>query len=341
MESEETELTVLFAGPLDHTLFAEADVLGYSADIAIGNRPARLELPRARHTCSHSLALQPPNSAPDSLGLYLEGKYWGLTRERGTEVELEAVRIAVPIRARLGFPLAENQIGGDTVRRLLEAVLEWYDSLIHWIWVVTAQSLDPTNPDPKVVNRRSRNIVLAARAGDVMSFPTSGEASMTIVVDLGSPKSERLVNRRVLDYIVPRVGNGTPPLMWELLASARMAARRGDVRRALIDAGTAAESALSVLAPPAPKARPTLGTQVKDAPKKGIVLPSDTWTVLVEPRNHAIHRGQWSPGGVDRALEIAEDIVALADPAMPRASFLPHKFRPQRNDIKIIRPPHQ
>jgi hypothetical protein len=287
-----------------------------------------------------NLALQPPNSAPDSLGLYLEDKCWGRTRERETAVEIEAVLIVVPIWAKLGFPLAEHQIGGDAVRRLLEDVLEWYDSLIHWIWVVTAQSLDPTNPDPKVVNRRSRNIVLAARVGDVMSFPTSGEASMTIVLDLGSPKSERLVNRRVLDYIVPRVGNRTPALMWELLASARMAARRGDVWRALIDAGTAAEAALSVLAPPKPGARSTLGGQVNDALKKGIVLPSDTKTALVDLRNDAIHRRQWSPGGADRALEIAEDIVALADPAMPRASSLPHTFRPQRNDIKIIRPPH-
>jgi hypothetical protein len=52
-------------------------------------------------------------------------------------------------------------------------------------------------------------------------------------------KPQQLVNRRVLDYIVPRVGNSTPALMWELLASARMAARRGDARRALIDACTA------------------------------------------------------------------------------------------------------
>lgn len=336
----DSDLMLLYAVPFDHTLYAEPGVLGYSEDISVGEHAARIELPNAAQPQSGSIALSPPASAGSILGLHLDHE-WGLQPERMPYVEIDAILITVAVRAKIDFALQDSQIGGDAVDSILESVFQWHSSLVHWLWVLSAQSLDPANPDPKVIHRRSQNIVVAAQFDQVFSIPGFGQAPIPIRVDFGSPQSEGLVNRSLLEYIVPRVGTAAPAIMWELLASARMAGRRDDVRRALIDAGTAAEAALSILMPPALGNQPTLGGQVSEAQRRGIALPVDTKVALVQPRNDAIHRGQWSPGSVNRALEIAEDIIALADPSTPRTSSLRTVNRPQRSDIKLILPPER
>jgi hypothetical protein len=126
--------------------------------------------------------------------------------------------------------------------------------------------------------------------------------------------------------------------MWELLAAAKMAGRGGDARRALIDAGTAAESALTVILSLRPDHQQPLGGLVTEAERRGVTLPSDIRSALVQPRNHAIHRGRWSGAAVNRALEISEELLARADARFVQSTRLESVNRPQRDNIQLILP---
>jgi hypothetical protein len=214
----------------------------------------------------------------------------------------------------------------------------WFESFCHWLWVLTAQALDPSNPDPKVLHRRSSNVIFAASSSGRFSLPASGSPRLTIRMDAHGPTSERFVDRRVLALSVSRAGTSTPPISWELLASARMAGRRGDTRRALIDAGTAAEGALSKVLSLTPNHQLTLGRLVTEALRLNIGVPSDARAALVQPRNHAVHRGHLPGINVGRGIEIAEELIALVDPDFIRGSSLRPVNRPQRHDIVIIQP---
>jgi hypothetical protein len=181
--------------------------------------------------------------------------------------------------------------------------------------------------------------VITASAIGKSSLPTSGSPVIHITMSRDGPASERLINAAVLDAAVQAAGN-SPPMARELLASARMAARRSDHRRALVDAGTAAEAALSGALGLGTMHQFTLGGLVTEAQKRGLSIPTDTRVSLVEPRNDAVHRGRLAPGiNIDRALEVAEDLVALGEPSLIRVASLTAVHRPQRHELVIIRGP--
>ncbi|NUO63787.1 MAG: hypothetical protein HOQ34_09465 [Gemmatimonadaceae bacterium] len=340
----ERTLSVVYAIPLDYELYVEADVLGYQRDVVVGGQAARLEFPRPLPPDAKSLALTPPTSAARWMAHHLGetglGIGWGIKPERVTYAEIGAILLAFPLIFEGKDLRLENvQAGGTMVQELLEGVTEWFDSLIRWVWVASAQALDPMNPDPKVLHRRSHDVLVALRSEEVDSLPSTPSPSLSVRLDIDSPTSERLLNRDLLDRMVAKAGTDLPPIMWELLASARMAGRRGDARRALIDAGTAAEAALSILLGLQPGHQLTLGALVVEATKKGVVIPPDSKTALVQPRNDAIHRGRWPTSAVDRALEIAEEFVSQADNTFVPSTSLRSVNRPQRSDIRFILAP--
>lgn len=326
-----------FAVPFDHALFVEAEVLGAVRTIRIPPYTSRLEFPRDIE--SGKRALWPPVSAPFKVAKHLPEGHWGIRSETSPKLAVEAALVVVLVNAEIDFDLAVNQVGGDHISDVLEAVSNWFDSFCHWLWVLTAQSLDPVNPDPKVLHRRSRNVVVTASASGQFSVPASGSPAIKIVMNRTGPACERLVDRSVLDMAVQAAGT-PPPMALVLLASARMAARRSDRRRALVDAGTAAEAALSEALRLGGLHQFTLGALVTKAKKRGLSIPSDTQDSLVAPRNNAVHRGRLAlSADIDRALEVAEELVWLAQPKLIRVSSLTSVNRPQRHDIVMIRPP--
>jgi hypothetical protein len=122
--------------------------------------------------------------------------------------------------------------------------------------------------------------------------------------------------------------------MLELLASARMFLRRRDRRRALIDAGGAAESALIALLGSKYDGQ-TLGSLVNICRSVEI----DAGVNLVAPRNDAVHRGIAPTAAVAmRALEIVESLVLQVESSVKPSVDLRHINRPQRTDLVIIRP---
>lgn len=332
-----TDAEIHFALPFDHTLFVEPEVLGAVRSIDLLSPGTRIEFPRDAKVGSRGL--EPPVSAPDGVSRYLPNGHWGIKAEGHREISIEVALVVVPVTTTFDFELGKYQVGGEGIRSALEAVIDWFDSFSHWLWVLTAQSLDPINPDPKVIHRRSRSVVITASAAGQTSLPAAGCPGLTIIWSGDGPASERLVNTTVLDRCVLAAGS-SPPLAVELLASARMAARRSDHRRALIDAGTAAEAGLSLALGLGGVHQYTLGGLVTQAEKRGLNIPADARASLVDPRNDAVHRGGVAPGAnIARALEVAEDLVAVGDASLIRVASLNTAYRPQRHDLVIIRGP--
>ncbi len=333
---DEQVITLLFAVPFDHPLFVELDLLGYAGDIVVDRNAGRIEFPQSRDP-EGNLALRRPMSASPTMEAHLQDG-WGLQPERMAYAEVNAVLLAFPVSAQLDRPLREIQLGGGSIREIVNKVTSWFESLVHWLWVLTVQALDPMNPDPKVLHRKSRNMIVAASASGEFSLNASAMPAGAFRLDIDNPTSERLLTRQLLAGVLPSVGSVPPPLMWELLTAAKMAGRRGDARRALIDAGTAAESALTAILSLPPGHQQPLGGLVTEAKRRGVTLPSDIRSALVQPRNHAIHRGQWRGTAVNRALEISEELVARADASFVQSTRLEPVNRPQRDNIQLILP---
>lgn len=161
---------------------------------------------------------------------------------------------------------------------------------------------------------------------------------ISVSVDMGGNFSERLVNQEVLEGAA-RVAGSDPGLMVELLATARIAARRGDKRRAIIDVATFAEAALTRLLGFDSNHTKTLGALVLAAQQSGIPIPNDTASELVTHRNDAAHRAQVVAKSVNRALELVEELVCLADQSIIRVGSMSHFNRPQRCDLLMVLPP--
>jgi hypothetical protein len=331
------ELTLLLAMSFDHPVFVEQDILGAQRSIAIGSHRARLEFPCPRES-NESCALAPPLSAGTRLESCLSDG-WGIEHDRTSMVEIYAVLVAVPVTATISFPMSSNQIGGTDVQEILQQASDWFDAFCHWLWVLSAQPLDPSSPDPKVLHRRSTAIYFAASHSNIFSLPSCGSPALVVRVDRDSAVSERLISQRVLDRALEDGVTSAPPFPWELLSSARLAGRRGDKRRALVDAGTAAEAALTNLLSLSPTHGLTLGGLVAEAERRNVTLPSDTKPVLVRYRNDAVHRG--TSGSFEqlcRAIDIAEELVALQQSRFIKTSTLRAVNRPQRHDLTILRP---
>jgi hypothetical protein len=335
--SPKTNVDLFFGVPFDHSVYVEEEVLGTVRDLQIGSNVARIEFPGRALDLSNSLALQPPPSVATNSAL--SPVEWGLQQQGWTIVD--AVLVVVPVQTELTFELRGHQVGGEPVAAIIENIDQLFDRLCHWLYVLTGQSLDPRNPDPKVISRRSKNIIVAAATEHEVSAVSSGNPTLKVRYDPPSSASERVVNLKVLDAAILGAGSATaPPMMHELLSAARIAARRGDSRRAMIDAGTAVEAALSQLLRLPANHSQTLGSLTQQAIRDQLPIPVDIKPSLVLPRNDAVHRGLVTPRPVSlRALEIAEEIVALADPQLIRCSTLRSVNRPDRQDLVLYTQP--
>lgn len=333
--SKKTEIELTFAIPFDHTLYIDPSLIGYQSEIKIDGMVARFELPGEKE--EGSLALTPPQSAIEGSTKHLPDG-WGRFDDKFEHAEIEACLIIVPTLAEIEHELSEGQIGGEDIHKLINKATDWFDSFVHWIWALTSQSLDPSNPDPKVIHRKSNNPVTIARSLEDSSHPTIKPRTFSMIMNKDGPVSEKIVNEDVIDAAVTSAGS-IPPFPLELLASARMNARRGNLRRSMTDAGTAVELSLTKALGLDEYHRLTLGSLTKEAEKHGITMPLDMQSAFVDVRNDAVHRGKLSDGkSLNRAIEIAEELIALTVPELIPFSDLEYFFRPYRFDMIWIKP---
>ena len=325
------DVAIQFAIPFDHNIFVEREVLGLKMDIEIAGVSATLEFPSEQ---SGQCALAAPASTVRSIDKHLPDEAWGFNSDI-EYIEVTSALISLPAQIHLDFNLNEDQVSG--YQELVQNVSDWWEAFCRWLWCITAQSLNPLYPDPKVISRRSKKIITFVGSSEHSSIPAIASPIINVVISGADVSAERLINTKVLKQAIHHIKLEVP-LYLELFASARMAARRGDSRRSIIDAGSAYETILSSLLKLPVGHKLTLGVLVTEASKQGHTLPSDTKSAFVDLRNDAVHRAIIPRyDQIIRALEISEDLITSWDPQHIQLSSLKAFNRPQRQDLAWIR----
>lgn len=168
-------IDLMFAVPLDYSMFVEPSLLGSGHTIQLASVEAAFELPTVTDPWDGRRAsLGPPPSAGKRLVTGTGG--WGLLYVSGHApvAEVQTILILVKGRAHFDFEIGADQVSGSGIDRLRAEVHAWMDSFICWVWSLTAQSLDASHPDPRDLHRRSTNIVHVVVAGEESSFAASG-----------------------------------------------------------------------------------------------------------------------------------------------------------------------
>ena len=154
--------------------------------------------------------------------------------ERSKVPDIYTVVIAVQASATIEWDLENVPAAGADIQRLTHSVHRWIASFMRWVYCFTAQSLDTSNPDAKMIHRSSTNVIQAVTAGDRCTQPEIASLVSPIHIDVnGSPSSERVLSRQLAAIAASRAGTN-PPATLELLTPAHLFMRRGDLRRALI-----------------------------------------------------------------------------------------------------------
>ncbi|MDQ0537712.1 hypothetical protein QF011_000242 [Curtobacterium flaccumfaciens] len=197
-------------------------------------------------------------------------------------------------------------------QQLAEGVDWWFGSVRSWVEVLTGQDLDPKH-----------RVFDAEAVGSGLTFiepPHQNALGLRITTPHIRP-----VQEREWEALLKAVGEGKEPPLEELLSrDARAAQRRGANRRAIIDATTAVEIALtrhvgslrSTLPPKQQKRldrKPSFGTFISIAEDSGLTLQVtyERLRSLNELRNNAAHRGL-APSDLEavRAVQVMIDFLA-------------------------------
>ncbi|MFE9328147.1 hypothetical protein ACIHDR_43085 [Nocardia sp. NPDC052278] len=210
----------------------------------------------------------------------------------------------------------------DTRIRVLSELDAWWTLFSSWVAVLTEQ-------DPRDYWRA----VEATRMEPIWTW-VDGEPkrrAQTVSADWPQHRDTDALDQTTLMVCMSLAGSGQPPPdEWIFIRDARSALRAGDYRRAIIDAGTAAELAITelldqdlALVDPAirealfKRARALEGRSnlMKDL-KAGTEPPGFT-AGLKTPRNDAAHKGHRSSKQVAvKAIEVAVELVEQATPLL-------------------------
>jgi len=149
----------------------------------------------------------------------------------------------------------------------------------------------------------------------------------TVNLDLNARDLVGIVGHAELEEVFALGSRGwEPPLEWQLISSARGALYTANWRRAVIDAGTAAELAVtsrietltggvdSRIQSALLSAYQMLGKRSELVGKLGGKLPDRFKDSLIEPRNSAVHRGVVTPDEAHTAIAAAVTVVRQNGP---------------------------
>jgi hypothetical protein len=201
---------------------------------------------------------------------------------------------------------------GGSVDEFFDSVDEWFERLLTWVAILTNQDTYYRDPLSQAASAGERLTVRAIRSNGEKSLPASAyritisTRTVTLMIEQVLRRSIALAN-----------ANQVPPDSRLLLRDAEIDLRRQRYRKAVIDAGAAAELVLStwnnangVLSPRGQM--PTLGNLVRWTSAS---IPPNTRSDLVLVRNAAIHQNVVPPASVAlQALGVARAIVDLLEP---------------------------
>lgn len=304
-------------GVIEILLDVEASALGSSLTSRIAGQDVQVRLPRRPGVGSSSNELHQPAFEHVSAGVSLDpwvrdSPAWGKWYLRDGEGGAAAIR-----RVGLVVSVPDESLKEERqamAAALYEAVDDWRSLVGDWLEVVFGQTLRlPSSRErpgqaiaPWLWSHDGGSRVLLHNQGPLTALGSRGD---------------KAVDAQTLQQVCTAAGKEhTPPLAWLLTRNARHQHSRGEHRGAVLDAGTAAELALSkVLLERQVNLGDvqTLGSLVGLAqnPKHGVPCPTDAKDALVCVRNDAAHRGRRPTSTeVTRALQISEGFVHFADP---------------------------
>ena len=203
---------------------------------------------------------------------------------------------------------------GAELDALFSNVGDWFESLRTWIEVAVDQDVDPVSTVSRI-SVPGEGLQIVTVEGSTSSLPARPS---TIYITEDS--AERL-NLQSLRRVLAKMRTSSPPSDAHLLLrDARADLRRGRLRKAVIDAGSAVELTLADVNRRGPQVntgpRPTLGWFVDQSSiATAAGLPANTKSDLVSVRNDAIHNNVVLNRSVAHgALPLAKSILDTADP---------------------------
>ena len=228
---------------------------------------------------------------------------------------------SAPDRSPVGRPGAGTSLEERLIDTAFANIDTWFDRLRSWVEVLTGQDLDTQTPRFEAWFEGS-GLRAWRREGSHLAVVDRSR----VVVTSNDP---RPLPSKAWRFVLERSGRGHPPAERLLMRDARAALARSQSRRAVLDAGAAAELILVELVDaalmPLPRAtraaatprHRTLGTLVGFAKGAEFDLPvsSGELDTIVRLRNAATH-GAETPS-YDAALEVLNSVQRLVEQARP------------------------
>lgn len=246
--------------------------------------------------------------------------YWGMVH-----IWREAKPVGVVVKQLAFTADIPDVVDPEQAAQLIvDAMDDWWNSVRGWLEIVSGQHLTEVG---------HRELQVFGNKTPIWSLRDDGTQDATALSITGT-SSIHLGGREVAEVsadtlrdCVSLVGL-TPPLAWTLVRDARALHEAGQYRRAVIDAATSAELAVSEmvdvrLAETEQSVRGALvaAHRMLGAKSKLLVslgcppLPSAFEADLVVPRNNAVHKGLSVDRATSgRAISVAAEVVELAYP---------------------------
>ena len=273
--------------PLSAPLLLRSDVWGTELPVSLGDWTGIILVPaRERRSCG----MLPPAFLRVGYG----DAYWGSVWDDDGEHQFGSADIE---RLGFSFPAASGVQALEIHASMVAALPDWWDVLRRWLEIATHQDLGPPERGA------------SSYAGGTLWLSTQEVAIRRHnVATVPGCVRTNAVGASVWAAAVRLANLGTvPDDAHDLLSQARAASGRGQRRRAVIDAGSAAEQALRR----ATRCSGTLGL-LNNEKAEGLGLSRDELDImLVQPRNAAMHEVKVpSETEVHEAQRVAADTVA-------------------------------
>lgn len=304
-----------------------ADCLGKDFNTTITGQDVTISLPT--YDPEGGSELREPtwiNEPPDYTGWPQD---WGHISFSQTDADGKKIPVNARVRQfRFAMQRDENSENFDNAQAVYHGLESWWNAATSWIEVLSGQPVTELGRAQKpVVLGQALRIWATAEEGDARHLSLVPPA-----ITFSLPLRTNLPHDVFKRCLAQASGATQPPDEWLLIRDARALLLVGEGRRAVLDAGTASELALTKLLDRRlaatdiavtqallPKYQ-MLGQMSQLAAKLGINLPPRFQQVLIEPRNDAAHDGvQITPTIASAAIDAATQVVDLA---YPRASYL-------------------
>lgn len=275
----------------------------------------------------HSVT-EPPRRYPDpEPGGEVDRAHWGFAGGRSTNTDGTTTSNWTVMVARFRFttPVANSdEASTNAAQTIYDALKPWWVIVSSWIELFTHQNLNPP------VRERPQLL------GQTVPFWSSRDGETPYTVSVASkgtlkwPRSVNLVDGEVFQKCLDLAAEGLePPFEWMLIRDARSLLLSNEYRRAVLDAGTAAELAImrkldDILSETSIDVQDALlakyrmlGASSDLLTKLGGELPDNFRKNLIEARNRAAHTGispkiEQASAAVEAAAEMVEIAIPLA-----------------------------